>query len=196
MSYRPITDTWILARSKTKDDTGKTYYGAYLSGFLERARPILVGGDKDASILHICGGMARNYNGYEKEKQLVGYHVTRRKSISSIKRKGLIPKIPDDYGTSGDTKGVYLFKSRDDTETALAQWFGQRIDEWEEEHGQDYDEVILVVNLTGMEGSLLDSVEYEWTCIDKILPERIMQILESDFEPIQPPHPSGLKSRL
>jgi hypothetical protein len=68
MSYRPITDTWILARSKTKDDTGKTYHGAYLSGFLERARPILVGNDKYASILHVCGGMARNYNGNPKEK--------------------------------------------------------------------------------------------------------------------------------
>lgn len=68
MSYRPTTDTWLLARSKTKDDSGKTYYGAYLSGFLERARPALVGEDKNASILHVCGGMARNYNGGPKEK--------------------------------------------------------------------------------------------------------------------------------
>lgn len=46
MNYRPITDVWILGRSKTKDpETGKSYYGAYLSGFLERARPMLVGGN-------------------------------------------------------------------------------------------------------------------------------------------------------
>jgi hypothetical protein len=32
VSYRPITDVWILARPKVK------YYGAYPNGFLERAR--------------------------------------------------------------------------------------------------------------------------------------------------------------
>ena len=32
MSYRPITDVMILARSKTK------YYGAFPAGFLSRAR--------------------------------------------------------------------------------------------------------------------------------------------------------------
>ena len=31
MSYRPITDVWILGRPKVR------YYGAYPSGFLERA---------------------------------------------------------------------------------------------------------------------------------------------------------------
>lgn len=35
MSYRPITDFWILARPKVK------YYGAYPSGFLERARALV-----------------------------------------------------------------------------------------------------------------------------------------------------------
>jgi len=63
MSSRPITDVWILGRSKTKDpETGRTYYGAYPAGFLERARPMLVGGNPDACILHVCGGHARGYN--------------------------------------------------------------------------------------------------------------------------------------
>lgn len=54
MSYRPICDTWILARSKTK------YYGSYPAGFLHRARALLGVGPAD-SVLHICGGKVREY---------------------------------------------------------------------------------------------------------------------------------------
>lgn len=53
MTYRPICDTWILARSKVK------YYGAYPAGFLHRARVLL--GCGDAPVLHVCGGMVRRY---------------------------------------------------------------------------------------------------------------------------------------
>lgn len=54
MSYRPICDTWILARSKVK------YYGAYPAGFLHRARALLGVSDHDY-VLHICGGRVRDY---------------------------------------------------------------------------------------------------------------------------------------
>lgn len=54
MSYRPITDIWILARPKVK------YYGAYPNGFLERARALL-GVTPFDPVLHVCGGMARHY---------------------------------------------------------------------------------------------------------------------------------------
>lgn len=54
MSYRPITDVWILARPKVK------YYGAYPSGFLERAR-VLLGVSPFDPVLHVCGGLARQY---------------------------------------------------------------------------------------------------------------------------------------
>lgn len=53
-NYRPITDVWILARPKVK------YYGAYPNGFLERARALLGVGPRD-SVLHVCGGRAREY---------------------------------------------------------------------------------------------------------------------------------------
>lgn len=54
MSYRPITDIWILARPKVK------YYGAYPNGFAERARALL-GVTVTDPVLHVCGGRARQY---------------------------------------------------------------------------------------------------------------------------------------
>ena len=58
MSYRPITDMWFLARAKLKG--GKKYYGAYLGGFLERARALL-GCNINDPVLRVCGGMAKDY---------------------------------------------------------------------------------------------------------------------------------------
>lgn len=54
MSRRPITDVWILTRPKVK------YYGAYPSGFLERARALL-GVTLKESVLHVCAGRVRDY---------------------------------------------------------------------------------------------------------------------------------------
>lgn len=58
MSYRPLTDLWILARAKLKG--GETYYGAYPGGFPERARSLL-GVTINDPVLHVCGGKARLY---------------------------------------------------------------------------------------------------------------------------------------
>jgi hypothetical protein len=58
MTYRPITDMWLLARAKLKN--GHKYYGAYLGGFPERAR-ILLGASINDPVLHICGGKAKHY---------------------------------------------------------------------------------------------------------------------------------------
>jgi hypothetical protein len=63
MSYRPITDMWILARAKLKpnpDGSKNTYYGAYLGGFPERARAFL-GCKLSEPVLHVCGGKAKLY---------------------------------------------------------------------------------------------------------------------------------------
>ena len=113
-----------------------------------------------------------------KKFNLIGYHITRRKNIPSIKNNGLIPKIPEDYGENGDIKGVYLFKSYTDCENALYNWLGERIEEWEEETGKKYDEVLLKINLTGLQADLINSVEFEWICINTISPERIISIIE------------------
>ena len=54
MSYRPITDVWILARSKVP------FYGAYPAGFLHRARALLGVGILDP-VLHVCAGSVLHY---------------------------------------------------------------------------------------------------------------------------------------
>lgn len=106
------------------------------------------------------------------------YHVTRRKNLTSIKKKGLNPRIPVDYGIDGDVKGVYLFKTIEDTENALFNWFGERIEDWEEENDKEYDEIVLKINISGLEDHLIDSVEYEWICLVNIEPSRIIDIIE------------------
>lgn len=53
-TYRPITDVWILGRTKVK------YYGAYPAGFLHRARR-LMGVRMREPLLHVCGGKVRAY---------------------------------------------------------------------------------------------------------------------------------------
>ena len=98
--------------------------------------------------------------------------------LDSIKKIGIEPRIPEDYGISGDIKGVYLFKTIEDVENALYNWLGERIDEWEEENNEDYDEIVLKINITNLEEYLIDSVEYEWICVETIEPSRIVKIIE------------------
>ena len=64
MSYRPICDTWILARPKLQE--GVKYHGAFPAGFLHRARQLL-GVRRTDSVLHLCGGMVKEclYRGFE-----------------------------------------------------------------------------------------------------------------------------------
>lgn len=54
MSFRPFTDTWILARPKVK------YFGAYPAGFLQRARDLIGCGPGD-QVLHVCSGKIEDY---------------------------------------------------------------------------------------------------------------------------------------
>ena len=108
---------------------------------------------------------------------LMAYHVTSKHNLDSIMKNGLEARVPEDFGEHGDTKGVYLFKTIDDAKTALTQWLGERIDDWEEETGEEYDEVLLHVNITGLE--CLDTVEFEWTCLEDITADRIMSV---DYE--------------
>jgi len=70
VSYRPMTDTWILARTKLKpaaDGSKQSFYGAYPAGFLHRARQLL-GVRRGDHLLHVCGGLVKQclYRGFEE----------------------------------------------------------------------------------------------------------------------------------
>ncbi len=56
------------------------------------------------------------------------YHVTRSENVPLIMKGGLMPSKPDDMQ---DVEGVYLFKSVEDAEDAVANWLGDRFDEEE-----------------------------------------------------------------
>lgn len=112
--------------------------------------------------------------GLVEPDKVIGYHVTNKKNLNSIKKKGLEPRTPEDYGDSGDVKGVYLFKTKEDMDVALWNWLGERIEEWEEENGEVYEEIYLTVDLTGLD--LYDSVEFEWVSLEHISPNRILDI--------------------
>lgn len=120
----------------------------------------------------------KTFEAHTNSDKLYGYHVTSKANLPSIMKTGLETRVPEDYGTDGDVKAVYLFKTIDDAKTALSTWLGDRMDDWEEENGEKYEEVTLKVDLTGMEYSLVDSVEFEWMCIDDIPKERIIEVLD------------------
>lgn len=124
--------------------------------------------------------MITNFNNFinENVNSKYAYHVTSRKNLKSIMKKGLEPRIPEDYGENGDIKGVYLFKTLEDTENALFNWLGERIEEIEEETGKEYDEIVLKVDISGLQEKLLDTVEYEWVCLVNIESSRIVDVIE------------------
>lgn len=103
------------------------------------------------------------------------YHVTRRENWDSIKQKGLIPSVPEDF--EEDYEAVYLFPTRQDAETALGQWLGDRIDEWEEENDEDYDEIVFKVDISEVNPqNIIQDVEYELVVLEPIPPNKILSI--------------------
>jgi hypothetical protein len=60
------------------------------------------------------------------DKQLL-WHITSKRNLKSIKKHGILPKIPADM--TDEKEGVYLFKSYHDAEDAVVNWLGDRFDE-------------------------------------------------------------------
>lgn len=130
MSTRPISDTWYLARTKTKDpNTGRNYYGAYPAGFLERARLVL-GVKKTDTVWHICGGHAREYNGIKGGIHLTGFglndltfdldHLTNPDVVCDVRDLDKLSSgsdSADDYlKLSEDSKMFFTFRDAHNTE--------------------------------------------------------------------------------
>lgn len=74
MSFRPIADDWMLARSKVK------YFGAYPAGFLQRARDMLAVTSND-QVLHVCSGRVWDYRCGPSCK---GYSDTHRHGLGPL----------------------------------------------------------------------------------------------------------------
>lgn len=111
---------------------------------------------------------------FESHNSIIGYHITFKHLLPIIKQEGLKPQVPTDM--EEDYEAVYLFKSIDDAKNALMNWLGERIEEMEEELDMPLEEVCLEVDLTGLE--IVDSVEYEWACLELITPDRIISTFE------------------
>ncbi len=107
------------------------------------------------------------------ENKIIGYHVTFKHLLNSIQKNGLIPSIPKDV-VFDEHKAVFLFKTIDDAQNAIYNWLGERIEELEEELGRELSERLLTVDLTGL--TLINTVEYEWACLDVIQPSRILKV--------------------
>lgn len=54
------------------------------------------------------------------------YHVTLKKNLKSIMKRGILPSVPEDML---DQKGVYVFTTPEDAEDSLMNWLGDRFDE-------------------------------------------------------------------
>lgn len=124
------------------------------------------------------------------------YHVTRKIFLPSISKKGLIPHIPED--ADWDDNAIFLFATEDDLDNGLINWFGDRINNWEEEHDQPYQEIALKVDITDLpfcKPTFTDDSSWEITCTERIPPDRIVGIrdYESDdlsFLPLITNNPS------
>ena len=103
MSFRPITDTWLLARPKVP------YHGAYPAGFLERARWMLPVLPTDP-VLHVCAGRVRDYSspdrGVKKGVPLRGFYP----SDITVDIDPLVsPDVVCDVSQPGWASNMYAF---------------------------------------------------------------------------------------
>ena len=109
----------------------------------------------------------------EQKSENYAYHITNRKNLNSIKEKGLLVNTPSYKDNVSDIKGIHLFETIEDAEESIGGWFGKRAEEWEERTGEVFFEVILRVDLTGLENKLKRIVENEIICLVDIDPSRI-----------------------
>lgn len=91
--------------------------------------------------------------------------------MPSIQLNGLIPSVPDD-AIFDEFEAVFLFKTKDAVVDALYNWLGDRIEQWEEANNEKYEEILLTIDITGLD--LIDTVGYEWACLEPIMPDRII----------------------
>ncbi|MCK2000401.1 hypothetical protein MZM54_03220 [[Brevibacterium] frigoritolerans] len=94
------------------------------------------------------------------------YHCTSISKLESIMEEGLIPQIGErSIKMNEGEKGVYLFPTYEDCETALQQWLGDEFDEEDE---------VITLEITLPKGfPLEESVEYEKISRQRIGPQYV-----------------------
>ena len=103
------------------------------------------------------------------------YHITPTRNLSSIMSTGLVPRIPVDM--QGEPQGIYLFRSKEDAEHALGNWFADR-NVWgfqgEEGFIPDDGFSLLEIDTNGiMDTNDVDAAPYEIIVTHKIEPRFI-----------------------
>lgn len=115
---------------------------------------------------------------YENMNKNIVYHVTSKRYLPSIYQNGLTPNIPEDYGDAGDEIGIYCFPSMGDVENAMMNWLGDRISEWEEEEQTEYQEIVLVLDISGLKIKENHDVDYEIIVKEPISSDRIVNLVD------------------
>lgn len=106
------------------------------------------------------------------------YHVTHRSNLLSIAKHGLIPRVPKDMS---DTKAVYVFPNKEDMQTALGSWLGERIEDIIEEEGCTDDWVSLAILNKGINwDDCISDVAFEIGVLHIIKPEYIL-VLDAEI---------------
>lgn len=113
-----------------------------------------------------------------ENNQIIVYHITRRSNLPLMYDIGIIPKIPEDYGENGDNLGIYCFPEKEDAVNAMWNWMGERIEDWEEETGLQYDEVLLKLDVTGLDFFKEEEIDWEIIILETIPPDRILAVEE------------------
>ena len=93
------------------------------------------------------------------------YHLTKLSNLDNIKREGLKPSVPSDMTT--EDEGVYVFKTEEDAEDALQNWYGDR-------YSEDDEFAILTIKTDGLRlfSTLAD---YEYVSYETIPPSNIVK---------------------
>ena len=62
-------------------------------------------------------------------------------------------------------------------EDAMMNWLGERIEEWEEENDEEYKEICLVLDITGLKIKEKHEVDWEIIVKEPISPDRIVDLI-------------------
>lgn len=107
------------------------------------------------------------------------YHVTPKKNMKSILKKGFIPQIGENSKAANENNSsVYLFKTLEDADTALGQWLGEIYEDLED------DLVIFEIKIDDLD--IIDNNNgFEIECRNNISPKNIIKIMDEEYKEIK-----------